>query len=206
MVNGHRRGEKFFALMVTNADQDRGERFFAPTGGMTIIPRRPHRKSIRLQGYDYSQEGAYFVTLCTKDRAHLFGEIINDQMLLNDAGRRAQECWGEIPVHFRHVELDIVTIMPNHIHGIFVIVPPSTGAKDFSPLRQKGPGTAKTVGSIVRGFKVGVTKWMRNFTEVQEVWQRNYWEHIIRNEREIELIREYIENNPARWNEDQLNS
>jgi REP element-mobilizing transposase RayT len=162
-------------------------------------PQR-NRRSIRLQGYDYSQAGAYFVSICAHNRACLFGEIADGQMVLNDAGRVAEKCWYDIPIHFPHVALDSFVIMPNHIHGILVITE-TVGAKYFSPLQpgQRPCGTSKTIGSIIRGFKIGVTKWMHGHTNVHDVWQRNYYEHVIRNEDELDHVREYIINNPKKW-------
>ena len=171
----------------------------------------PKRKNLRLPEYDYAQQGAYFVTMCTKDKACLFGDIVDDEMMLNDAGVVVEKCWNDIPVHFPRVELDQFVVMPNHIHGILFIgdSSPIVGAKNLSPLRssqiqktypgQKPCGTSKTIGSIVRGFKIGVTKWMRQHTSVYFVWQRNYYERVIRNERELNDIREYIVNNPLKW-------
>ena len=181
-----------------------------------------HRRSIRLRGYDYSLAGAYFMTICTQSRTCLFGEIVNGEMVLNDAGRIAQKCWLDIPTHFPHAELDEFVVMPNHIHGI-VVITGNVGAKNFSPLHKYSPqracapqracvpqghrpsGTSKTIGSIVRGFKIGVTKWMRANTPVHDVWQRNYYEHIVRNNNELNRIHEYIAGNPARWESDHLN-
>jgi len=108
-------------------------------------------------------------------------------MILNDAGNIANECWSDIPTHFPNVFLHEFIVMPNHIHGIIELKEPS-----------------KTIGSIVRGFKIGVTKWMRQNTNVFNVWQRNYWEHIIRNENEYNRIAQYINSNPKNWEQDQL--
>jgi REP element-mobilizing transposase RayT len=95
--------------------------------------------------------------------------------------------------------------MPNHVHGILTIVDsPTVGANNHSPF-QRPRGTSKTLGSIIRGFKIGVTKWMRNHTTFKDVWQRNYWEHIVRNESELASLREYIRNNPGKWELDRLN-
>ncbi|MDO9263926.1 MAG: hypothetical protein Q7U02_08160, partial [Desulfosalsimonadaceae bacterium] len=118
-------------------------------------------------------------------------------------------------------ELDEWVVMPNHVHGIVVItnighvaVGANVRAKNFSPLQSPAPfsrpsshhpgGASKTIGSIVRGFKIGVTKWIRQNTSIHDVWQRNYWEHVVRNETELTHIREYIRNNPAQWDLDQL--
>ena len=195
-------------------------------------PAHRHRRSIRLPGYDYSYPGAYFITICTQNRQFLFGDIAGGTMQLNDAGRMVERCWDEIPTHFPNVQLDEFTIMPNHIHGIVVIndfsselgAKPCVGAKNFSPLQgslrqplhpplrqplnppHQPHGTSKTIGSVIRGFKIGVTKWMRQHTLMHEVWQRNYWEHIIRDEPELNRIREYISNNPATWDSDTLHN
>ena len=175
---------------------------------MKYNPARYHRRSIRLRGYDYAQAGAYFVTICTHNRECLFGEIMDGKMVLNDAGRMVEQCWRDIPSHFPHTELDEFVIMPNHVHGI-VFITDIVGAKNFSPLRQSPhghqAGTSKTIGSIVRGFKIGVTKWMRTHTNVHVVWQRNYWEHIIRNDDELHRIRQYVVDNPAKWKTDRNN-
>jgi REP element-mobilizing transposase RayT len=169
---------------------------------MPYNPKIHHRRSIRLQNYDYSRPGAYFVTICVQDRSCLFGDVVGGGMRLNDAGRVACECWNDIPKHFPHVHLDAFMIMPNHVHGIFFIVGPTmpVGAKNFSPQH----GTSRTVGSVVRGFKIGVTGWLRANTDIHVVWQRNYWEHIVRDESELNRIREYIADNPARWETDRL--
>ncbi|WP_332033106.1 transposase [Kaistella sp.] len=200
-------------------------------------PQKHHRRSIRLQGYDYSQEGLYFITICCQDRAHLFGEILDGEMILNDAGLQAQKCWQDIPNHFPNAVLHEYIIMPNHIHGIIEFVganqyspnnnsPNQTfsdngndvenndkakdlelvnGTKNFSPLpNATWRSPSKTIGSVIRGFKIGVTKWMRNNTTVVNVWQRNYYDHIIRNEQDYERISEYIKNNPILWKEDRF--
>ena len=140
-------------------------------------------------------------------------------MVLNDAGKSADDCWQEIPNHFPNAILHEYVIMPNHVHGIVQLVganqyspdddlpnspkndDDTIRAKGFSPLRMS---PSKTIGSIVRGYKIGVTKWMRQNTDVYDVWQRNYYEHIIRNERSFQHIAEYIVNNPNRWNEDKF--
>jgi len=184
------------------------------------------RRSIRLKDYDYSRPGMYFVTVCTNARLHLFGEIVNGKIVLNDLGKIARRCWLAIPHHFPQVELDEFVIMPNHVHGIIVIkndnhkatginkttrVNVVVGAKNLSPLQQRSQktrpprGTSKTIGSIVRGFKIGVTKWARQNKVVHDVWQRNYYEHIIHNVEELRRIRQYIRNNPTMWESDNEN-
>ncbi len=192
---------------------------------MSYEPNIHHRRSIRLKGYDYSQQGLYFITLCVQNRVCLFGEIVNGEMTENAAGKTARQCWNDIPNHYPQVILHEFVVMPNHIHGIIQItdtpVVPHVGAKNISPVNGNGAknisplpppplpssppcGTSQTVGAMVRGFKIGVTKWMRQHTDVVEVWQRNYWEHIIRTRNEYERIATYIENNPTNWNNDTL--
>ena len=160
-----------------------------------------HRRSVRLCKYDYSQAGLYFITMCTANRKCLFGDIVDGKMSLNNAGQNANECWWKITDHFPNTALHKFIVMPNHVHGIIEI---TVGANNYSPLP---PGTSKTIGSIVRGFKIGVTKWFRinmpfEFSVGKPVWQRNYYEHIIRNEKSYRQISEYIQTNRLRWRED----
>ena len=181
---------------------------------MKFNPEHHHRRSIRLKGYDYSRAGAYFITICTQDRACYFGHVAAGEMRLADAGHVAEQCWLAIPDHFPHVELDAFVIMPNHVHGIVVVSNTATsdaavGANNHSPnhspnhlpLPFRSP--SRTIGSIVRGFKIGVTKWFRQNTEIVDVWQRNYFEHIVRDENSLNRLRQYIFNNPANWDVDQ---
>ena len=160
-------------------------------------PHKHHRRSIRLKGYDYTRPGSYFVTICTHNREHLFGNIVNERMELNPLGQRVHQYWGEIPNHFPHATLDEYVVMPNHVHGI-IVMEVNVGANNYSPRRQPR-GTSKTIGSIIRGFKIGVTQWTRQNTDIHTVWQRNYYEHIIRNEAALQRIRQYIINNPLKW-------
>lgn len=187
-----------------------------------------HRRSLRLQGYDYSQPGAYFVTIVTRERACLFGEVVEGEMRLSEAGQVAERCWLDIPNHFPHATLDAFIVMPNHVHGIIVLSdarkmerfsatsdrPVSTpvdlltakqvGANDHSPLPSfRSP--SRTIGSIIRGFKIGVTRWFRQHTGISGVWQRNYYEHIVRDEQSLTRIRQYIADNPLRWANDPEN-
>jgi putative transposase len=149
----------------------------------------PQRKSPRLQGYDYAQAGAYFVTICTHERQHLFCEVEGEDMCLTPLGAIAATCWDTIPSHYPDVDLDAFVVMPNHIHGILVL----TGATSF-----------KTVlGRVVNGYKGAVTARIRKLgDENQVVWQSRYHDHIIRNERGLNNIRAYIATNPARWQQD----
>ena len=142
------------------------------------------RKHVRLSGYDYSTPGAYFVTTCTDHMRCLFGEISNGTALLNDCGIIARECWEEIPQHFIGTEIDIFQVMPNHVHGVLLL----------SEHRHK-------LGNIVGPYKAAVTRRIRSlpgFSKVR-VWEISFHEHIIRKQDSLERVREYIVNNPMKW-------
>jgi REP element-mobilizing transposase RayT len=213
-------------------------------------PEIHHRRSIRLKGYDYSQAGLYFITICVQDRTCLFGKVVNGEMELNEAGKIAVSCWVEIPAHFPNATLHEYVVMPNHIHGIIELSGTSVGAKNISPeigtenetfgigtknistenrignetvrigaknfspqppepLKSESSrprGTSQTIGSVVRGFKIGVTKWLHQNSNVHHVWQRDYYEHIIRDELSYIRITDYITDNPAKWQDDKFYS
>jgi len=158
-------------------------------------PRIHHRRSIRLRGYDYSQAGVYFVTLCAHERARLFGSMEGAVVRLNEVGHLVQRLWEQLPEHFSGVELDAFVVMPNHVHGIVVLS--DLGAMNRAP----------TVGEIIRAYKARCTHGINRLhgTKGQPIWQRNYYEHIIRNESSLQEIREYIANNPAQWAIDREN-
>ncbi len=160
------------------------------------------RRSIRLPKYDYSQSGAYFVTICTQNRKCFFGQILNNEMQLNDDGMFVSKCWHEIPRHFPHATLDEFVIMPNHIHGIIILENKTVGANNHSPLHNWPKGTSKTIGSMIRGFKIGATKGLREKYPEMNLWQRNYYEHVIRNENDLNQTRQYVINNPLNWRTD----
>ncbi len=165
---------------------------------MKMTPRVHHRRSIRLKGYDYSQSGAYFVTICTHNRGLLFEEEevkkILDKEWLN-TGRIRQ-----------NVILDEFVVMPNHLHGIIMITQ-GVGAYCDTPLQNRFKSPSKTVGAIIRGFKSTTTRQINLFHKTPgiPIWQRNYYDHIIRNEYELNKIREYIKNNPLKWSLDREN-
>ncbi len=173
-------------------------------------PNIHHRKSIRLKGYDYSRAGLYFITICVKDREWLFGEIVDGKIILNDAGKISDECWLGIPEHFPNVVLHEHIVMPNHVHGIVELIKTDSSPIDSneSPRNEFQKIIPYSIGSIIRGYKIGVTKWFRNNTvgvenfQPQSIWQRNYYEHIIRNEISYHKISEYIINNPNNWKDD----
>lgn len=166
-----------------------------------------NRRSIRLKDYDYRQNGAYFVTICSHERLCLFGSIGDGEMVLNDWGRITQTSWSEIPAHYPMVELDVFVVMPNHVHGIIVI----TGDNELQSIGAQHGATPNNVapnslGSIVRTFKAAVTRHINRLLDAPDhpIWQRNYHEHIIRNENTLNTIRAYVDNNPAKWAEDSL--
>ncbi|MFH0894110.1 MAG: transposase [Bacteroidota bacterium] len=172
------------------------------------------RKSIRIKGYDYSKPGHYFITICTENRSCLFGNVHNRQMVLNDMGGMIGKVWNELPEHYPYVALDAFVIMPNHVHGIIVLRPDPIVGAGLKPARTKPARTkpARTIKrhalpEIVRGLK---TFSSRRINEIRntpgvKLWQRNYYEHIIRNENELYKIRKYIQENPLKWETDKEN-
>ena len=237
---------------------------------MNYNPAIHHRRSIRMKGYDYSQEGLYFVTICCYNRECLFGDVVNGEMVLNEFGTIACNEWLNTTNIRKNVELDVFVIMPNHMHGIIilngvngrgelhspqlhlthnsiadnkmnecnfpdnvitdnVISDNKLGECNFpdnvitdnvitnnvitnnvisdnklgecnSPLR----GPSNNIGAIVRGYKSSVTKQLNLLNIGCTIWQRNYHEHIIRNEKSYQTIAEYIINNPSKWNDDKF--
>ena len=169
-----------------------------------------HRCSIRLKDYDYSQNCAYFVTIVTRQRACLFGEIMGGELALNEIGKIMQEAWNEIPQHFPNVVLDAFVVMPNHIHGIIIIDAPiyvsHVRARHASPLPPWGP-KPKSLSAIIGSFKSAVTNRINKMRETPATpfWQRNYYEHVIRDENDYEAIFNYIASNPINWDKDEEN-
>jgi len=173
---------------------------------MENIGKIHHRHTIRLHEYDYSLEGAYFITICTYKRECILGNIKDNKMVLNEYGEIVNQCWKEIPQHYPNVLLDEMCIMPNHIHGIIVLK--NVGVQNSEPpyissINQYQRIIPKSIGSIIRGFKIGVTNWFHAHTSIKTVWQRNFYEHIIRQEENLNQIREYIIENPQNWLKDE---
>ncbi len=166
---------------------------------MIFNPETHHRRSVRLKEYDYSQPGAYFVTICSWLRGFIFGEIINGKMELNEYGMVLEREWLHINNGRRNIDLDQFVVMPNHMHGILKI-----NHKDllqYAPVDNASRLPSQTIGSMIRRYKSFTTRQIniiRN-TPGMPVWQRNYFEHIIGNEIEMHNIRGYIRNNPVRW-------
>jgi len=200
------------------------------TGRVELAPSLSthRRRSVRLLGHDYSQTGAYFVTICTQNRECLFGDVLGDppRMFSNDAGRMIAAEWSALPARFPYVQLDQLVVMPNHIHAILFLNPTPQGRGEScirpdAASARGGKGDHKdrpygtfagTVGRVVQAFKsiatraysAGVARghWL---PFAAKLWQRNYYEHIIRNEASLDAIRQYIVDNPARWAEDEEN-
>ena len=216
---------------------------------MAYNPKIHHRRSIRLKGYDYSQAGAYFITICCEHRICRFGKIENNEMILNELGNIAYNEWAKLAERFANFELDVFQIMPNHMHGI-IVLKNMVGA-GFTPAQNEGmvlgqsqvlgqpqgiaptgiaptgsaptgiaptgiaptgiaPTTVSTVGDIVGAYKSlvfnGCLEIYKSKNErMGKLWQRNYWERVIRNDIELGALREYIVNNPLQWHLDKLN-
>lgn len=168
------------------------------------------RRSIRLQNYDYASEGAYFITICTHKKECILGEVVEGEARLSDIGTVALQCWLDIPNHFENVELDVCVIMPNHVHGIIIIH--SVGAQYIEPLLHKYQSNKfrhvipRSVGSIIRSYKAAVTRQCHRTGVGQFRWQRNYYEHVIRSEKDLNAIRNYILYNPLKWFLDEENT
>jgi putative transposase len=170
----------------------------------------PRRRSVRLTGHDYSEPGAYFLTICTHHRRSLFGSVQGPRVKLSPIGRIADACWLEIPVHFPNVGLRIHVIMPNHIHGILVIqtrlTRPDVQERDGTHSQRLGAHPPGSIPAIVRSFKAIVARRVRESgIGMAPLWQRGYYEHIIRTEEEFRKTWEYIRLNPARWHLDKEN-
>ncbi len=164
------------------------------------------RQSIRLKNYDYSQPGYYFVTICTWNRLNIFGDIDNAQMDLNLYGKMVEKAWGELKVRFPDAYLDEFEIMPNHFHGIIAIVgAPLVGARG----ERAGTRPAPTLGAIIGAFKSITARQfilsLKDKKNHSQLWQRNYYEHVIRNEKELFELRQYIQQNPLKWELDPEN-
>lgn len=188
---------------------------------MGYNPDIHHRRTIRLRGFDYASAGAYFVTLCVQGRECLFGEVEDGAMMLNDAGRMVEVAWRHLPQRFPHIALDTCVVMPNHMHGIVMINdtvgaglgPPGLSSPnlcpaDVLPSKEKGAASrAPTLGDIVCAFKSISTVEVNRMLSRSGVplWQRNYFERIIRDDRELARAREYIATNPLKWELDTEN-
>lgn len=223
---------------------------------MPYNPNIHHRRSIRLKGYDYSQAGLYFITICCENREHRFGKIENDEMVLNDAGKMIDTQWLALTTRFQNIALHEYIVMPNHFHGILQIVgatlvvaqnnapknnvgatlvvaqndggdennigdennnraptrvAPTDGVGINNGATTRVAPTTKTVGDMMDAFKsITTVEYIRGVKTLGwqrfdgKIWQRNYHEHIIRNEQSYQTISDYIINNPAKWKDDKF--
>lgn len=171
---------------------------------MTFDPTRHHRRSVRLPGHEYSDNGSYYITIRTFGRSHSLGRIEGSSISMSAEGIVVDERWRSIPEHHPGVSIDAWVVMPDHVHGILIIgrrdpAPPieTDAMGDYDP-RGPAPGS---VGAIVGSFKAGVTRRINliRSTPGAMFWQRNYYEHVVRNLADLERIRRYIAENPLRW-------
>ncbi len=178
-------------------------------------------ESMRLKNWNYSSNGYYYITICTKNREHFFGNIKNNKVILNKIGEIANKNWIDIPNHFENIKLGNFIIMPNHIHGIILIVETlhatslhnndiqnnknydiQNNQNDcFSKISPK----PKSLSAIIRSYKSSVTRIVREKFDETFTWQPRFYDRIIRNEKELNIIRNYIKENPKKWDEDELN-
>ena len=184
-------------------------------------PKIHHRRSIRLSGYDYSQEGAYFITICCQDKVCRFGTVENDKMMLNECGLIAANEWIALPNRFINIEVDVFQIMPNHIHGIIIVkdvgatlaVAQSFMGETAYAGQPQGIAPTQvvhgTIPAIIGAYKSLVSNgclkiYKSKNKPMGKLWQRNYYEHIIRNEQSYRTISQYVTDNPAKWAFDKL--
>ena len=173
-----------------------------------------HRTSIRLRGHDYTQAGEYYVTLCVKDRECLLGEIVQNHVKLSRIGEIAKKCWEEIPKHFPNAGLDEYVIMPNHIHGVIILDNPvgtrltvgiehAVGTRHAVSQHERfGKPICGSLSTIIRSFKSAASNRIHSEGYSAFAWQSRFYEHIIRNGRDLDRIRKYILDNPCNWTKD----
>ena len=169
----------------------------------TYNPRVHDRRSIRLTGYDYSQAGAYFVTVVVRDRSCSFGSVVDGAVQLNDTGRLVRDSWEWLAVRYPYVTLDEYVVMPNHLHGIIAMTDPCRGGSRTA----QTPVRRQPLGRMIGAFKTVSTKRLNlaRRTPGRPIWQRNYYERVIRDDEELAGVREYIVNNPTQWELDKYN-
>lgn len=188
-------------------------------------PKTHHRKSIRLKEYDYANANWYYITMCTYNKEHLFGKVINNKVVLNDLGKIVKEEWLRTKEIRKNIDIDDYVIMPNHFHGIIIIeynandnagatrcVAPNNESQNNCRDTMHRVPTERTFGSsipnslptIIGAFKASVTRRInKTLKSHQSTWQRNYYEHIIRNDEDLFRIKKYIELNPLKWQLDE---
>jgi len=171
---------------------------------MPFNPDIHHRRTIRLRDHDYSSGGTYFVTICTHERECLFGDVIDGEMRCNGAGLVVQEEWRLTAALREYVVLDEFIVMPNHFHAVLAIDERGT-ARRAPALESFAAPVVGSLATVIRSFKSAVTKRINHLRDNPgtPVWQRNYYERVIRDERELNSIRQYIDDNPAKWEQDE---
>ena len=216
------------SLVSSSASGAMGDRQVAPTNRkgarseMDETLRGYGRQSSRLCGYDYAQPGAYFITICTHHRACLFGDVVHGEMQLSNCGRILSQEWIRTGDIRENVELDMFVIMPNHFHGILLVVEEGTStahyARTWAPVVDKAVGATcrspipkgpapGSIAAVIAGLKSATAKRINHLrrTPGTRVWQRGYYEHVIRNESDLHEIRQYVVNNPPKWELDEEN-
>jgi REP element-mobilizing transposase RayT len=163
------------------------------------------KTSPRLRGYDYGSTGYYFITICTSERLPRFGSIEKGLMVLNKSGEIVQSAWLELPDHYPNLSLDEFVIMPNHLHAITILE--NTRRDRFINLSLQKPAKIHGLSEIIRGFKTWSARRVNELDKSLGVplWQRSFYDHVIRDEKDLQRVREYIHDNPLKWEEDQEN-
>lgn len=217
------RGRSLFALLIFSFQGNSSSCRLAihlKNSPVKYDPNKHHRRSTRLRNYDYATPGAYFITICTHKRECLFGEIVDGLMHLNPIGSSIHTCWLALPCYFQQLTLDNFVIMPNHLHGILWLGSDTGRGEAFghnisdnssnlspnaSPLQPCGTQSG-SIGAMIQTFKSISTRRLNQLrgTTGKTVWQRNYYDRIIRDETSLQQIRQYIDNNPLSWQQDQL--
>ena len=175
---------------------------FGARHGAPVQMEEERKLSLRLKNWDYSDDGWYFVTICVRHHEYVFGEIRNDEMVLNNIGKIVQKIWLDIPQHFKNIYLDEFIVMPNHVHGIIVIENNSCRGAPWRARNRKFGGLQKrSLSSVINHFKGTVTRWC-NKHECYFQWQRSFHDHIIRNDHALKKIRKYIHFNVEKWEDD----
>ncbi len=179
---------------------------------MSGFSGQTRRRPLRLPGYNYNSSGMYFLTICTRRRASLFGRIDEGKMVENAYGQIVRSCWEELAFRVEHIQTDAFVIMPNHVHGVLVILgntatKPDVGAIHELPLQPTRVRRQMLLPRIVGRFKMNSSKCINKLrqTSGSSIWQRNYYEHVIRNDEALTRIRGYIQTNPLRWALDREN-
>jgi REP element-mobilizing transposase RayT len=155
-----------------------------------------------LDGYDYSQNGWYFITICVHQRKEVFGNIENEQMVLNNYGKIVEKCWLEIPLHFKNIAFDEFVVMPNHVHGIIII----ENGQNHLGNRHAYSLQHQKLSVVIGSFKSAVSKHIHRLENAAYFqWQKSFYDHIVRDETPLDNIRKYIKNNPLKWSIDKEN-